>query len=114
MRFFVRATVPLKGGNRVVLAGQMRPTIEEIVSQLKPEAVFFKAVDKGPTAGLKSIGLVLDLENASQIKSIVEPLFAAMEAKMEYEQVFSKDELMQALPTLEASVKKYGDDGRTG
>jgi hypothetical protein len=113
MRFFVRATVPTVGGNRVIIAGKLGPTVEEIVSQLEPETIFFKAIDKGPTAGMKSIGMVLDLESAAQIKSTVEPLFAAMEAKIEYEQVLSKDELLQALPSMEANVKKYGDDGRT-
>src|SRR2546423_1583629 len=114
MRFFVRATVPTVGGNRVIIAGRMGPTVEDIVSQLKPEVIFFKATDKGPTAGMKSIGMVLDLESASQIKSTVEPLFATMEAKVEYEQVLSQDELMQVLPAMEVNVKKYGDDGRTG
>ena len=114
MRFFVRATIPTVGGNRVIIAGKMGPTVDEIVGQLKPESIFFRAIDKGPTAGMKSIGMVLDLENASQIKSTVEPLFAAMEAKVEYEQVLSKDELLQALPSMQANVKKYGDDGRIG
>jgi len=114
VHFFVRATIPTVGGNSVIIAGKMGPTVDEIVSQLKPESIFFRAIDKGPTAGMKSIGLVLDLENASQIKSTVEPLFAAMDAKVEYEQVLSKDELMQALPAMETNVKKYGDDGRAG
>jgi len=114
MRFFVRAAVPTLGGNRVIIAGKLGPTIEEIVNQLKPEAIFFRAIDKGPTAGMKSVGMLLDLESASQIKSVVEPLFAGLEAKLDYEQVMSRDELMQALPALEANVKKYGDDGRAG
>jgi hypothetical protein len=114
MRFFVRAAIPTVPGNRVIIAGKLGPTIEEIVGQLKPEAVFFRATENGPTAGVKSIGLILDLENAAQIKSTVEPLFAAMEAKIEYEQVMSQDDLIKALPNLEANVKKYGDDGRTG
>ena len=98
----------------MILAGKMGPTVDEIVSQLDPESIFFRAIDKGPTAGMKSIGLVLDLESASQIKSTVEPLFAGMDAKIEYEQVLSKEELMQSLPSMEANVKKYGDDGRAG
>jgi len=114
MRFFVRAAIPTVPGNRVIIAGKLGPTIEEIIGQLKPEAVFFRAVENGPTAGMKSIGLVLNLDNASQIKSTVEPLFAAMEAKIEYEQVMSQEDVMKALPTMEANVKKYGDDGRTG
>jgi hypothetical protein len=114
MLFFVRATVPTVGGNRLFFAGTMTPTIEEIVAQLKPKAIFFRAIEKGPTAGMKAINLLVDLESAAQVKSVVEPLFAPMEAKVEYDQVLSHGDLQAMLPTMEANVKKYGDDGRLG
>ena len=114
MLFFVRATIPTVGGNRMFFAGTMAPTLDEIVAKLKPQAIFFRAIEKGPTAGMKAINLLVELENASQVKSVVEPLFAPMEAKVEYDQVVSHDELKAMLPTMEANVKKYGDDGRLG
>ena len=82
--------------------------------ELKPEVTFFRVTETGPAAGMKSMSMVLNLDDASQIRTTVEPLFQPLEAKVEYEAVMSPDDLMQVLPTMAAAVKKYGDDGRAG
>jgi hypothetical protein len=114
MRFFVRAAIPTVAGNKVIIAGKMGATIDEIAERLKPDLLFFRANPAGPTAGVKSISMVVDLEDASQVKSKIEPLLQPLGAKVEYEQVMSAADFLNALPSLEEAVRKYGDDGREG
>ena len=112
MRYFVRAAIPTMGGNKVILQGKLGETIDEIMKELKPEVAFFRATETGPAAGMKSMSMIVNLDDASQIRTTVEPLFRPLEAKLEYEAVMSPDDLMKALPSIEQAVKKYGDDGR--
>lgn len=114
MRFFVRAAIPTVGGNRAILRGQLAPTLDEIVQRLKPEATFYKVTETGPAAGVKAMSMIISLDDATQIKTTVEPLFQALEAKLEYEPVLSPDDLTRVMPNIERDVKKYGDDGRAG
>ena len=109
VRFFVRATIPIVGGNKVIMAGQLGAVIQRIKDELKPDALFFRANTSGPTAGLKSINLVVEADDAAAAAARVEPILQVMQAKIEYEQVLLDEELQPQMASLEAAVKKYGD-----
>ena len=114
MKFLVRATIPTVDGNRLILQGKLSEAIDAIVGQLRPDATFFKVTEKGPAVGVKAMSMIIDLDDAAQVKAVVEPLFHALAAKVEYEAVFFPDDLTRALPTMLADVKRYGDDNRLG
>lgn len=112
VRFFVRAVIPTVAGNIAIIDGKIGAIIEGITKELKPEVAFFRANEAGPTAGLRSMSMIVSADNASQLAQTIEPLFKPLEAKLEYEPAMFPDDLLKALPAMERDVKKYGDDGR--
>ena len=41
MRFLVKVSIPVEAGNAAVKAGKLGSTIQSILADLKPEAVYF-------------------------------------------------------------------------
>ena len=103
MRFLVKVNIPVDAGNRAAKAGTMGTTIQSILADLKPEAVYFTD-DHGQRTGF----LFLDMQDASQIPAIAEPWFLAFHASIEIHPVMVPNDLMQADSAIQAAVKKYG------
>jgi hypothetical protein len=77
MRMLVEFALPLEPFNSLVRNGTAGTTIEKILSDLKPEAVYFTARD-GKRGGI----MVVDLPDASKIPSIAEPFFLQFQASV--------------------------------
>jgi hypothetical protein len=103
MRFLVKVSMPVEAGNAAVKAGKLGATIQSILADLKPEAVYFTD-DNGQRTAL----LFLEMQNASQIPAIAEPWFLAFNASIEFHPVMVPDDLAKASSAIEAVVKKYG------
>ncbi len=103
MRFLVKVNIPVEAGNRAAKAGTLGTTIQAILADLKPEAVYFTD-DHGQRTGF----LFLDMQDASQIPAIAEPWFLAFHASLEIHPVMVPDDLTKAGRAIEAAVKKYG------
>ena len=78
MRFLVKVNIPVETGNEAAKAGKLGTTIQSILADLKPEAVYFTD-DKGQRTAF----LLLDMQDASQIPAIAEPWFLAFNASIE-------------------------------
>ncbi|MBI3696408.1 MAG: hypothetical protein HY238_16415 [Acidobacteria bacterium] len=102
MRFLVRATLPLEAGNALLKNPSMGKIMADVLGDLKPETVYY-CVDKGQ----RTIYLVLTVQDASQIPSIVEPLWLALKADIEFIPAMNQAEFEKAVPGLERAVKKY-------
>ena len=102
MRFLLKVNIPVESGNAAAKAGKLGATIQTILADLKPEAVYFTDND-GQRAGF----IFLDLQDASQIPAIVEPWFLAFNASIEIHPVMVPDDLAKAEKAIEKAVKKY-------
>ncbi len=102
MRFLVKVNIPVEAGNAAVKAGKLGSTIQSILADLKPEAVYFAADNDQRTAFL-----FLDMQDASQIPSIAEPWMLAFNARIEVHPVMVPDDLAKAGSDFEAVVNKY-------
>jgi hypothetical protein len=102
MRFLLKVNIPVDAGNAAAKAGKLGETIQSILSDLRPEAVYFTD-DKGQRTGF----IFLDMQDASQIPAIAEPWFLAFNAHIELHPVMVPDDLMKAGPAIEQAVKKY-------
>ena len=102
MRFLLKVNIPVEAGNAAAKAGKLGSTIQSIVADQKPEAVYFTD-DNGQRTGL----LFLEMQDASQIPSIAEPWFLAFNASIEIHPVMVPDDLGKAGSAIEAIVKKY-------
>ncbi len=102
MRFLLKVNIPVDTGNAAAKAGKLGATIQSILAELKPEAVYFTD-DKGQRTGY----LFLDMQDASQIPAIAEPWFLAFNASIEIHPVMIPDDLAKAASAIEKAVKKY-------
>ena len=102
MRFLVKVNIPVEAGNEAAKAGKLGTTIQSILADLKPEAVYFTD-DKGQRTAF----LFLDMQDTSQIPAIAEPWFLAFNASIEIHPVMVPEDLARAGSAIEAAVKKY-------
>jgi hypothetical protein len=104
MRMLLRVSIPVEAGNAAAKAGTLGSTIEQILADLKPEAVYFMADDNGQRSG----SIVFDLKDPSQIPAIAEPWFLAFNAKISLRPVMTPQDLAKAGPAIGKAAKQYG------
>ena len=102
MRFLLKVNIPVEAGNAAAKAGKLGTTIQSILADLKPEAVYFTA-DKGQRTAF----IFLEMKDASQIPAIAEPWFLAFNASIECQPVMVPEDLAKAGRAIEAAVNKY-------
>ena len=102
MRFLVKAATPTEGGNALIKKGKLAETIQGILAELKPEAVYFTA-----ESGKRTIYLVIDLPDASHLPRVAEPFFLAFNGTVEFHAAMTPEDLMKAGPDIERAAKKY-------
>ena len=102
MRFLVKVNIPVESGNAAAKAGKLGATIQSILADLKPEAVYFTD-NNGQRAGF----IFLEMQDASQIPGIAEPWFLGFNASIEIHPVMRPEDLAQAESAIEKAVKKY-------
>ncbi len=103
MRFLLKVNIPVEAGNTAAKAGKLGETINSILAELKPEKAYFTS-DKGQRTGF----IFLDMQDASQIPSIAEPWFLALNASIDFHPVMVPEDLAKAGPSIAQAVKKYG------
>ena len=102
MRFLLKVTIPVEAGNAAAKAGKLGATIQSILAEQKPEAVYFT-----DNNGQRTAFLFLDMQDASQIPAICEPWFLAFNASIEIHPVMVPDDLAKAGSAIEKAAKKY-------
>ncbi len=102
MRIMLKVGIPVEAGNAAAKAGKLGATIQSILADLKPEAVYF--TDDG---GRRTALVFLDLKDASQIPAVAEPWMLAFNASIECHPVMVPDDLAKATSAFDNAVKKY-------
>ena len=102
MRFLLKANIPVEAGNAAAKTGKLGTTIQSILADLKPDAVYFTDDN-----GQRTAFVFLKMEDASQIPAIAEPWFLAFNASIEIHPVMVPDDLAKAGRAIEAAVNKY-------
>ena len=103
MRCMLKVTIPVESGNALAKAGKLGATIQAILAEMKPEAVYFTAND-----GQRSGMIFFDLQDASQIPAIAEPWMLAFNAGIELVPVMVPDDLAKAGTSIDKVVKQFG------
>jgi hypothetical protein len=104
MRFMITCRIPMEKGDELAKAGRLDSTIQSIMEELKPEAAYFSDIEGGRVGYI-----VVNMDDASQIPAVAEPLFLGLGAAIQVHRVMTPEELGQATPAIEqASQKKYG------
>ena len=103
MRFLVTAKFPVEAGNKLISSGQIGPKLEQIMTDLRPEAAYFATKD-----GCRCMYLVINIDDASELPAKLEPIFLTTNSEVNCELAMTVDDLKKGMGTMEAVVKKYG------
>jgi len=100
MRMLLTVRVPHEPFNTAVREGTAGPTIEKILEDTKPEAVYFTEHN-----GTRGAVLVVNVSEASQVPFYAEPWFLKFNADCEFRVAMSRDDLKKS--GLEGLGKKW-------
>ena len=95
MRTMMRVTMDTEAGNHAIQDGTIAKLIEETSNRIHPEATYFTA-----DGGLRTAYFVFDLQDASEIPLIAEPLFQHLGASIELMPTMNTEELKKGLSRL--------------
>jgi hypothetical protein len=101
MRFMITCRIPVEKGSELAKAASLHSTIHSIMEELEPEAAYFSEIE-----GARSAYIVFNMDDASQISAIVEPLFLGLGATIQVHRVMVPEELGQATPAIEQAAQK--------
>jgi hypothetical protein len=93
----------MEEGNAAIKDGSLPTTIQSVMEDLQPEAAYFGTID-----GFRGGYFVVDIEDASQIVAMAEPIFLGMGATVDIKPVMTAEDLAKAAPMMEQASRKYG------
>ena len=103
MRMMVKVSIPTAKGNALVRQGTLGSTIQKLLDELKPEAVYF--VEYG---GLRTGFLFIDMKDTASLPALVEPIFLALDASVEVRPCMTPPDLAAATPAINAAAQRWG------
>src|SRR6185436_8372391 len=99
MRMLLKVTIPVEAGNRAIKDGTLKSTIETMLARLKPEAAYFFA-ENGKRNGF----IFFDMKDPSDIPSIAEPFFLALDAEITFTPVMDVADMQAGIQKAMANV----------
>ena len=103
MRMLLKAQMPTETANAGLKDGSLGDSLNSILADTNPEAVYFLIAD-----GLRTVIVVFDMQDVSEMPATVEPWFLAFGATVKITPVLNGDDFATAGPSLGAVVEKYG------
>lgn len=91
MRFVMIASIPHKEFNAAVKDGSAGPKLKKILDVIKPEAVYFTAVN-----GVRTAIIVVEMVDASKMPALAEPWFLTFCADVEFHPAMTPADLVSA------------------
>ncbi len=104
MRILLTFSINPEKGDQLIKEGRIGETMESILEDLQPEAAYFTDVE-----GTRGGFLVVDMEDASQVPAITEPLLLGVGATVHMQPVMTPEDLRGAAgEALQQMGQKYG------
>lgn len=91
MRMLVHAKLPHEPFNTAVRSGTAGKTLQRILEEIKPEAVYFTEYN-----GRRGAVMIVDVADPSRVPSLAEPWFLSFNADVEFHIVMSPEDLGRA------------------
>jgi hypothetical protein len=88
MRMLLKVQMEVEAGNRAIKDGSLAETLDRVMGQIQPEAAYFTALD-----GKRTALIFFDMESPSQIPSVAEPFFMALDAAVEIVPAMTGDDV---------------------
>ncbi len=103
MRMLLKAQMPTETANAGLKDGSLGDSLNSILADTNPEAVYFLIAD-----GLRTVIVVFDMQDVSELPVIVEPWFLAFGASVSVTPVLNAEDFANVGPALGSVVQKYG------
>ena len=103
MRVLFTFSINPEKGDQLIKEGRIGETMESILQDLQPEAAYFTDVE-----GTRGGFLVVNMEDASQIPALTEPLLLGVGATVHMQPVMTPEDLRAAGDALQQMGQKYG------
>ncbi len=104
MRILLTFSMNPEKGDQLIKEGRIGETMESILEELKPEAAYFTDVE-----GTRGGFFVVNMEDASQIPAMTEPLLLGLGATVHMQPVMTPEDLRGAAgEALQQMAQKYG------
>ena len=103
MRYLIKMDFPTEPGNMSIRDPKFGEKMQALLKELKAEAAYFC-----PVNGHRGGYIVVNMDNASQIAAMAEPLFLWLKANVEYTPVMLPEDLAKAGPAIGAAIQKWG------
>ena len=104
MRVLLTFTINPEKGDQLIKEGRIGETMESILEELQPEAAYFTDVE-----GTRGGFLVVNMEDASQIPAMTEPLLLGLGATIHMQPAMTPEDLRGAAgEALQQMAQKYG------
>ncbi len=104
MRVMLSFRIDPEKGDALIKEGRIGETMESILEELKPEAAYFTDVE-----GTRGGYLVVNMDDASQIPAMTEPLLLGLGATVQMHPVMTPEDIRGAAgESLQQMGQKYG------
>jgi hypothetical protein len=100
MRMLMLVDFPVEPFNTLVKNGTVGAKIQQVLEDVKPEAIYFSERD-----GTRGAVAVVDVADPSRIPALAEPFFLAFNATVNFRVAMTAEDLAKS--GLEAVGKKY-------
>jgi len=102
MRYMIKMDMAIDAGNVAISDPKFGEKMQALLKEIKAEAAYFTTVN-----GQRGGYIIINMDDASQIPAMVEPLFLWFKANVELIPVMLPQDLAKAGPAIGAAVKKW-------
>ncbi len=99
MRVMARVSIPVESGNVAITDGSLPSVMMQATERWNPEAMYFTTFD-----GRRTVYLVFDLPDATEIPPFAEPFFSRLNAAVDIAPVMDGADLAKGLSQLNSSA----------
>ncbi|WP_217168858.1 hypothetical protein [Streptomyces sp. AC512_CC834] len=96
MRMLLKATMDTETSNELVRSGKMADLMKETLDRMKPEAAYF-----GALGGRRTVLMVFDMQDNSDMPRLGEPFFTEMKAEVEVCPIMNGEDLAKGLAKIQ-------------
>jgi hypothetical protein len=101
MRFLMKWEMPTEAGNAALQDPKFGDKVMGMLKEMKAEAAYFTTLN-----GNRGGYIVINMDDASQMVAMAEPLFFGFKAKVEFIPVMLPEDLAKGMPGAAKVMKK--------